>query len=131
MKIAVCDWMILKRQKLGAFGLAQELGADGVEVDMGPLGERPTFENALAQPEVRERFLAEAKARKLEICSLAMSLRIVSSVRVASKFPSGYDAKTGCGGGGGGVLGSTLGKGTDAINSLIVCILPAVSITRS
>jgi L-ribulose-5-phosphate 3-epimerase len=73
MKIAVCDWMILKRQKLGAFGLAQELGADGVEVDMGPLGDRPTFENALAQPDVRERFLAEAKARKLEICSLAMS----------------------------------------------------------
>jgi len=34
-QIAVCDWMILKRQKLGAFQLAKDLGADGVEVDMG------------------------------------------------------------------------------------------------
>ena len=73
MKIAVCDWMILKRQKLGAIPLAAELGADGVEVDMGPLGERPTFDNELAKLEVRERFLAEAKLRKIEICSLAMS----------------------------------------------------------
>src|SRR5215203_1778577 len=46
--IAVCDWMILKRQKLGAFALAKELGADGVEVDMGSLGDRATFENQLA-----------------------------------------------------------------------------------
>src|SRR5689334_5626339 len=37
-KIGVCDWMMLKRQKLGAFPLANEVGADGVEVDMGSLG---------------------------------------------------------------------------------------------
>lgn len=73
MKIAACDWMMLKRQKLGAIPLAAELGADGVEVDMGPLGDRPTFENELAKPEVREKFLSEARARKVEICSLAMS----------------------------------------------------------
>jgi hypothetical protein len=30
--------MILKRQKLGAFKLAAEIGADSVEVDMGGLG---------------------------------------------------------------------------------------------
>ncbi|RLT20212.1 MAG: sugar phosphate isomerase/epimerase, partial [Planctomycetota bacterium] len=31
--VGVCDWMILKRQKLGAFKRAREIGADGVEVD--------------------------------------------------------------------------------------------------
>ncbi|WP_431200008.1 hypothetical protein ACRQ5D_16410 [Mucilaginibacter sp. P25] len=36
-KVAVVDLMILKRQKLGAFQLAKEIGADGVEVDMGGL----------------------------------------------------------------------------------------------
>src|SRR5689334_12121601 len=47
-KIGVCDWMMLKRQKLGAFPLAKDVGADGVEVDMGSLGQRETFQNALA-----------------------------------------------------------------------------------
>src|SRR5262245_11563323 len=46
-KIAVCDWMILKRQKLGAFDLTKKIGADGVEVDMGGLGTRETFDNKL------------------------------------------------------------------------------------
>ena len=72
-KIGVCDWMILKRQKLGAFQLTGEIGADGVEVDMGSLGERETFDNQLAQPEVRQQFLAKARETGLEICSLAMS----------------------------------------------------------
>jgi sugar phosphate isomerase/epimerase len=72
-KIAVCDWMILKRQKLGAFQLTKEIGADGVEVDMGSLGERETFDNQLARPEVRQQFLDQARALDLEICSLAMS----------------------------------------------------------
>jgi sugar phosphate isomerase/epimerase len=72
-KIGVCDWMILKRQKLGAFQLTKEIGADGVEVDMGSLGERETFDNQLAKPEVRQQFLDKAKELNLEICSLAMS----------------------------------------------------------
>jgi len=33
--VAVIDLMILKRQKLSAFDLAKEIGADGLEVDMG------------------------------------------------------------------------------------------------
>ena len=65
--------MILKRQKLGALALAREIGADGVEVDMGPLGERDTFENQLAKGDVRQQFLAKAAELKIEICSLAMS----------------------------------------------------------
>jgi L-ribulose-5-phosphate 3-epimerase len=71
--VGVCDWMILKRQKLGAFKLAAEIGADGVEVDMGGLGDRPTFDNKLADAAVREQFLGEAAARGLGICSIAMS----------------------------------------------------------
>ncbi len=72
-RVAVCDWMILKRQKLGAFGLAQEIGADGVEVDMGGLGQRETFDSALADPATREKFLAESAARGVAISSIAMS----------------------------------------------------------
>lgn len=72
-RIAVCDWMILKRQKLGAFQLTKDIGADGVEVDMGGLGQRETFDNQLANPEIREQFLAKAKELGLGISSLAMS----------------------------------------------------------
>ncbi|WP_241739503.1 exo-alpha-sialidase [Aestuariibaculum marinum] len=44
-KVAVCDWMILKRQKLGEFERAKEIGADAVEMDMGGLGNRETFDS--------------------------------------------------------------------------------------
>jgi L-ribulose-5-phosphate 3-epimerase len=72
-KIAVCDWMILKRQKLGAFPLAKEIGADGVEVDMGGLGQRETFDNHLNDPATRQQFLDQSHGLGLGICSLAMS----------------------------------------------------------
>ena len=72
-KVSVCDWMILKRQKLGGFQLAKDLGADGVEVDMGGLGDRETFDNQLAKPELRQQFLDKARELNLQISSLAMS----------------------------------------------------------
>jgi sugar phosphate isomerase/epimerase len=72
-KIAVCDWMILKRQKLGAFELASKIGADGVEVDMGGLGTRETFENKLTDAALRDQFIAKHKELGLEISSMAMS----------------------------------------------------------
>jgi L-ribulose-5-phosphate 3-epimerase len=72
-RVGVCDWMILKRQKLNAFPLAKELGADGVEVDMGSLGNRPTFDNQLANAETRAQFLAKARECGLEISSISMS----------------------------------------------------------
>src|SRR3954454_14100828 len=50
-KIAAADWMMLKRQKPGALPLAHDCGLDGVEVDMGPLGKRPDFENELLKPD--------------------------------------------------------------------------------
>lgn len=72
-KIAVCDWMILKRQKLSAFEFASELNADGIEMDMGGLGDRVTFDNKLGDPEVREEFLQKSRQYGVEISSVAMS----------------------------------------------------------
>jgi len=73
-KIAVCDWMILKRQKLGAFQLTKDIGADGVEVDMGSLGTNDTFQSVITtNAEVRQQFLDTAKKLGLEISSIAMS----------------------------------------------------------
>ncbi len=72
-RIAVCDWMILKRQKLGAFELASKIGADGVEVDMGGLGTRETFENKLTDQETRNQFTEKYKELGLQISSIAMS----------------------------------------------------------
>lgn len=72
-KVAVVDLMILKRQKLGAFQLSKDLGADGVEVDMGGLGDRETFDNQLAKDSLRQVFLNKAKELNLEISSLGMT----------------------------------------------------------
>ncbi|HEU5395627.1 MAG TPA: sugar phosphate isomerase/epimerase family protein [Verrucomicrobiae bacterium] len=73
-RIAVCDWMILKRQKLGAFPLAKELGADGVEVDMGSLGTNDTFISEITRdPAVRKQFLDASRKTGVEISSIAMS----------------------------------------------------------
>lgn len=72
-KIGLIDLMLLKRQKLGAITLTKEIGADGVEVDMGGLGTRPTFDNQLLNDTIRKQFLDKAKELKLEIFSLAMT----------------------------------------------------------
>lgn len=72
-KIGVCDWMILKRQKIGLFELTSELNADGVEVDMGGLGNRELFDNKLREPHFVELFKNEADKYNLEIPSIAMS----------------------------------------------------------
>ncbi|WP_293941564.1 MULTISPECIES: sugar phosphate isomerase/epimerase family protein [unclassified Sphingobacterium] len=71
--VAVIDLMILKRQKLSAFDLAKEIGADGLEVDMGGLGNRVTFDSKLGNPAERKAFLDKAKETGLTICSLAMT----------------------------------------------------------
>lgn len=72
-KIGLIDLMLLKRQKLGAITLTAELKADGVEVDMGGLGNRPTFDNQLLNDTVRNQFIKTAKDRKVEIFCLAMT----------------------------------------------------------
>ncbi|WP_394707672.1 sugar phosphate isomerase/epimerase family protein [uncultured Bacteroides sp.] len=72
-KIAVCDWMILKRQKIGSFELVRELGGDGVEMDMGGLGKRDSFDNKLRQPYFQKLFKDKSNKYKVEIASIAMS----------------------------------------------------------
>ncbi|MES2447398.1 MAG: TIM barrel protein [Bacteroidota bacterium] len=72
-KIAVIDLMILKRQKLSALPLAKEIGADGLEIDMGGLGNRDTFDNKLADTVIRQQYLNTAKELGIEFCSLAMT----------------------------------------------------------
>ena len=71
--VAVIDLMLLKRQKLGAFQIAKDVGADGVEVDMGGLGNRPTFDNKLLTDSIRQQFLDKAKELDLQIPSLGMT----------------------------------------------------------
>lgn len=72
-KIAVCDWMILKRQKLSALQLTHDIGADGLEIDMGGLGNRETFDNKLSDPAIRQEFIDTAQKLNLQFSSVAMS----------------------------------------------------------
>lgn len=72
-QVAACDWMMLKRQKLGEFKLAHELEADGVEVDMGGLGNRILFDNQLRNPEQAKKFQAAAHQYGVAVPSMAMS----------------------------------------------------------
>lgn len=71
--IAVCDWMILKRQKVGAFELASQIGSDGLEMDMGSLGKRDSFDNKLRLPEFQTLFKEKSAEFKIEVPSVAMS----------------------------------------------------------
>lgn len=72
-KVAVIDLMLLKRQKLGAIPLAKEVGADGLEIDMGGLGNRPTFDNKLLIDSIRKQFQAKAKEVGIAFSSVAMT----------------------------------------------------------
>jgi hypothetical protein len=72
-RIAASDWMMLKRQTPGALDRAHQCGLDGVEVDMGPLGSRPDFDNKLLDDKFRGDYLEKARGMNLQISSLAMS----------------------------------------------------------
>ena len=72
-RVAACDWMMLKRQKLGEFQLAKDIGADGVEVDMGPLGQRVMFDNKLREPQFQQLFRRTADSLDIAVPSMAMS----------------------------------------------------------
>ena len=72
-RVAACDWMMLKRQKLGEFQLAKIIGADGIEMDMGPLGKRPQFDNKLRDRHFQQLFRHTADSLGIEVPSVAMS----------------------------------------------------------
>ncbi len=72
-QVGVCDWMVLKRQKLGEFELAKQLGCDGIEMDMGSLGQRDTFENKLRIPQEAALFRRTADSLGIKVGAVAMS----------------------------------------------------------
>ncbi len=72
-RVAACDWMMLKRQKIGEFQLAKDIKADGIEVDMGPLGKRILFDNKLREPHFQQLFRHTADSLGIAVPSIAMS----------------------------------------------------------
>lgn len=72
-QVGVCDWMVLKRQKLGEFKLAKELGCDGIEMDMGGLGRRDSFDNKIRQPEMARLFRHTSDSLGIKVGAVAMS----------------------------------------------------------
>lgn len=72
-QVGVCDWMVLKRQKLGEFQLAKELGCDGVEMDMGGLGKRELFDNKIRDPKEAAVFKHVADSLGIRVGAVAMS----------------------------------------------------------
>ena len=72
-KVAACDWMMLKRQKLDSFKLMHELGGDGVEMDVGGLGARDTFDNKFHHRHFRKLFRETADSLGVLVPSVAMS----------------------------------------------------------
>ena len=71
--IAAVDLMMLKRQKIGAIQLSSQVGVQGLELDMGGLGNRPTFDNQLLNDSIRVQFMQQAKNFNISFCSLSMS----------------------------------------------------------
>lgn len=72
--VACCDWMLLKRQKIGSFQLVSDIHGDGVEIDMGPLGRRTLFENRFrTAPADAAKFKGVADSLGIQVPSVAMS----------------------------------------------------------
>lgn len=72
--VSCCDWMMLKRQKMGAFTLAKQINADGVEMDMGGLGRRVLFDNKFRDNEKEtEKFQRAIDSLGVKVPSIAMS----------------------------------------------------------
>lgn len=72
--VSCCDWMMLKRQKMGAITLSKDIKADGLEMDMGPLGKRVLFENKLrTEPETAMKMKHTADSLGINVSSIAMS----------------------------------------------------------
>ena len=84
--IAAVDLMMLKRQKIGAIPLASQVGVQGLELDMGGLGNRPTFDNQLLNDSIRAQFMQQAKAFNISFCSLSMSGYYAQSFCGREKF---------------------------------------------
>ena len=71
--VGICDWMVLKRQTLGAFDLAKQLGSDGIEMDMGSLGKNEMFQNKLRNDTEAKNFLETSEKTGIKVGAVAMS----------------------------------------------------------
>ena len=71
--VGICDWMVLKRQTLGAFDLAKQLGCDGIEMDMGSLGKNEMFQNKLRNDTEAKNFLETSEKTGIKVGAVAMS----------------------------------------------------------
>ena len=72
--VSCCDWMMLKRQKMGAFTLAKQINADGVEMDMGGLGRRILFDNKFRDNDIEtSKFQRAMDSLNIKVSSIAMS----------------------------------------------------------
>jgi sugar phosphate isomerase/epimerase len=67
--LGVCDWTIGKRCDPAALALAQRLGLDGVQVDLGPSAEVLPLQDAALQ----EKYRQAVKATGVEVASLAIA----------------------------------------------------------
>jgi L-ribulose-5-phosphate 3-epimerase len=67
-KIGACDWSLGKRCDPAAFDVAKTIGLDGVQVEMGTVGN----DMQLRRPEVQQRYRDAAKRTGLAIASLAI-----------------------------------------------------------
>ena len=72
-KIGICDWMVLKRQTLGAFDFAKQLGCDGIEMDMGSLGKNEMFQNKLRNETEAKNFVDISEKTGIKVGAIAMS----------------------------------------------------------
>lgn len=91
-RISACDWMMLKRQKLGAVKLAADCGFDGVEVDFGGLGDRETFDNKLLSDEsLRAQYFAALAEHNIAVSSMAMSAFYAQSFAERPTIPRMID----------------------------------------
>ena len=69
-KLGVCDWTIGKRTDPAALEMAKRIGLDGVQVDFGS-GQNDL---PLCNPDLQEKYLADAKKHDIEIASLALGV---------------------------------------------------------
>lgn len=67
-KIGACDWSIGKMCDPAAFGVARQIGLDGVQVSLGTVAN----DMHLRQRDVQQRYQAAARQSGLEIASLAI-----------------------------------------------------------
>jgi sugar phosphate isomerase/epimerase len=77
-KIGLSDVYILKRGRVASIQYAQDVGAQGVEADMGSLSGRETFyakegEELILDPAVAKLFVEDAKTRGVECASVGMA----------------------------------------------------------